>query len=431
MLKPGHRRAHRRRSSLYGYAVPAPPSIRRLSLAALDQPALEELVRHGEDLLVERKQDLPKAPRFGAAAGSLANTLGGWILLGVADDGTVQGWAKPERLDLQSHLGSVIGAQIDPLPPFVAEMREVDGKAIAVIRVFASADVPHIVRGTGAVYVRSSKGKEPVDDHRTLLELARRGEEAEARARRRLVELSAVGYALRPPDWRPPGVIFADEVDVRYIARAAPLTVTPALSEWPLTRRAADSLVATADVLLPPPQPRRMPFERQAPVITPFARGAVVTAAQQTGIERPDSVTLVADSGGVLGVAVARGVAGDHPVVLLQAMLEDELKAIARAVADLLRQAEAYGRVAVDLWMLLPSNASVHEQQIADVPRELCVGRELTVPADEDDVEALALSWHRELQRAMGIVKYENDQTNSTSRMRDVSLHGLADASDT
>jgi Putative DNA-binding domain len=392
--------------------VPAPPSIRRLSLAALDQPALEELVRHGEDLLVERKQDLPKAPRFGAAAGSLANTLGGWILLGVADNGTVPGWAKPERLDLQSHLGSIIGAQVDPLPPFVAEMREVDGRPIAVIRVFASADVPHIVRGTGAVYVRSSKGKEPVDDHRTLLELARRGEEAEALARRRLVELSAVGYALRPPDWRPPGVVFADEVDVRYIARAAPLTVTPAFSEWPLTRRAADSLIAMADVLLPPPQPRRMPFERHAPAIAPFARGAVVTAAQQTGIDRPDSVTLVADSGGVLGVAVARGVAGDRPVVLLQEMLEDELKPIARAIADLLRQAEAYGRVAVDLWMVLPSSAMVREQQIENVPRELYVARELTVPANEDDVDALALSWHRELQRAMGIVKYEDDQTH-------------------
>src|SRR5207248_1686077 len=122
------------------------------------------------------------------------------------------------RLLVQGRVDSVIGAQVDPLPPFAAEMREVDGKPIGVIRVFASADVPHIVRGAGAVYVRSSKGKEPVDDHRTLLELARRGEEAEARARHRLVELPAVGYALRPPDWRPPGVVFADEVDVRYIA---------------------------------------------------------------------------------------------------------------------------------------------------------------------------------------------------------------------
>jgi len=150
---------------------------------------------------VERKQDLPKPPRFGAAAGSFANTLGGWILLGVADDGEVHGWSKPARLDLQSYLGSVLASQVDPLPPFVADMRNVDGKPIGVIRVFASADVPHIVRGTGAVYVRSSKGKEPVYDHRTLLELARRGEEAELRARRRLSELPPVGWALRPPDW--------------------------------------------------------------------------------------------------------------------------------------------------------------------------------------------------------------------------------------
>jgi hypothetical protein len=346
----------------------------------------------------------------------LANTLGGWILLGVADNGSVRGWVKPDRLDLQSHLGSVIGAQVDPLPPFVADMRQVDGKPIAVIRVFASADVPHIVRGTGAVYVRSSKGKEPVDDHRTLLELARRGEEAEARARRRLVELPAVGYALRSPDWRPPGVVFADEVDVRYIARAAPLTVTPALSEWPLTRRAADSLVAMADMLLPPAQPGRMPFAREAPAITPFARGAVVTAAKQTGLDRPDSVTLVADSGGVLGVAVARGVYGERPVVLLQAMLENELKPLASAISELLRQAEAYGRVAVDLWMLLPSSTNIREQELESIPRELHVARELTVPAEAGEIDGLALSWHRELQRAIGIVKFEDDdQLNGSS----------------
>jgi hypothetical protein len=90
MLKPGHRWGS------LGPIVPLrlsrarAPSIRRLSLAALDEPALEELVRHGEDLLVERKEDLPKAPRFGAAAGWLANTLGGRILLGVADDGSAR-----------------------------------------------------------------------------------------------------------------------------------------------------------------------------------------------------------------------------------------------------------------------------------------------------------------------------------------------------
>jgi hypothetical protein len=93
-------------------------------------------------------------------------------------------------------------------------------------------------------------------------------------------------------------------------------------------------------------------------------------------------------------------------------MLEEELKPLARAIATLLSQAEAYGRVAVDLWMLLPSKANVREQQIDSVPRELHVARELTVPAEEDEVGELALSWHRELQRAMGIVKYEDDQTS-------------------
>lgn len=188
------------------------PSIRRLSLGELDREGLEVLVRHGEDLLVARKQDLPKSPGFGAVAASFANTLGGWILVGVADDGAISGWQKPERLDLQSHIGNVLRGQVDSLPPFVADMREVGGKQIAVVRVFASADSPHVVRGTGAVYVRSAKGKEPVDNHRTLLELARRGEEAEQAARRRLLELPAVGFALRPPDFQPPDVAFADEI---------------------------------------------------------------------------------------------------------------------------------------------------------------------------------------------------------------------------
>jgi hypothetical protein len=225
------------------------PSLRRLALADLAGDLLRDLVAHGEDLLVERKRQPPSPPGFGAATNSFANTLGGWVLLGVDDDKTIVGYEKPARLDLQSHLAALLRKESDPLPPFVADMREIDGKPVGVMRVFESADSPHIVRGTGAVYLRSSKGKEPVDDHRTLLELARRGEEAETRARRRLVELPAVGIALRPPDWRPAGVAFADEVDVRYIARAAPLTVTPALAEWPLTRRAAGRLVAMANEL--------------------------------------------------------------------------------------------------------------------------------------------------------------------------------------
>jgi predicted HTH transcriptional regulator len=85
--------------------------------------------------------------------------LGGWILLGVDDDKTLHGYEIPERTDLQSHLGALLREQCDPLPPFVAERCEIDNKKLVVVRVFESTDAPHIVRGKGAVYLRSSKGK--------------------------------------------------------------------------------------------------------------------------------------------------------------------------------------------------------------------------------------------------------------------------------
>ena len=94
--------------------------------------------------------------------------------------------------------------------------------------------------------------------------------------------------------------------------------------------------------------------------------------------------------------------------MLLNALFEDELRPLARAIATLLQQAEAYGRAAVDMWMLMPDTAVIREQEI-DARPELHVTRELTVPGDADEAEALALSWHRELQRAIGIVKFEGD----------------------
>lgn len=95
--------------------MPDHAGIRRLSLADLDQETLEDLVRHGEDLLVERKRQPPDPPKFGAGAASFGNTLGGWLLLGVDDDGTVHGWEPPKGADLQSHIGNLLRREVDPL----------------------------------------------------------------------------------------------------------------------------------------------------------------------------------------------------------------------------------------------------------------------------------------------------------------------------
>ncbi len=393
--------------------MPTLPSIQRLSLAALDPTGLQELVRHGEDLLVERKRQPPDPPKFGAAVASLANTLGGWVLLGVDDDGTVHGWQKPERLDLQSHLGAVLAAQVDPLPPFVSDMREVDGKPIGVIRVFPSADVPHIVRGTGAVYVRSAKGKEPIDDHRTLLELARRGADAELLARRRLAELPPVGNALTPPDWQPSGSTSATDINERYIVRAAPISVTPALAEWPITKRAAAELAVLVVELLPPAPPMGARDEQAPPTVAPFARGVIVEAQRDCPYGTADKVTTVADAGGVIGIAIRRGHSGERFDVRLGVILDEVLVPAANAIAKILTAAEACGRVAIDLWMILPDGAQVSEAWREPIPREIQVTRDLTVPASDETREQLARSWHREIRRAFGIPDYEPGDKSS------------------
>jgi hypothetical protein len=379
------------------------PGIRSLSLADLDQATLEQFVRQGEDLLVEFKQSPPKPPRFGAAVASLANALGGWILLGIADDRSVVGWSKPDRIDLQSHLGAILRNEVDPLPPFVAAMREIDGKPVAVLRVFPSADSPHIVRGTGAVYVRSSKGKEPVDDHRTLLDLARRGEDAERAARARLRELPVVGQMLRAPDM---GYALTPEgAEVRFIVRAAPLTVTPALRQWPLTRRAAKSCEHFADTLVPRFDPA---IARRRPQIETFGRAVAARLSAQH--PAPRTATVVADSGGVVGIVKTYSSQdGRPPTILVNALLDDEIKPLLATLADLLYEAEAFGRVAVDLWIQRPHKSDVREQVRESVPVGLHVAGELTIPAEDSEVNALAHAWHRELQREFGIVKFEGE----------------------
>jgi hypothetical protein len=381
-------------------------SIRRLALGDLDEDTLRELVEHGEDLLVERKRALPNRPGFGAAAASFANTLGGWILLGVGDDKTLHGYAKPPNLDLQSHLASVLRNECDPLPPFVAEMFELDGKPIAVLRVFESTDPPHIVRGTGAVYVRSSKGKEPVDDHRTLLELARRGREAEERARARLVGLSLIQKTLVPPDT--PYRRTADPDHAVVHVRAAPMTVTPQFADWPISDGGGAHACAVAvEELIPSgPGPARVGPAQVAPA----ARGAIARkSGQVNSVEGPWSALAVTDSGGVVAATLRRPTKeGDweSPENLRRSMIRPLLD----ATVKMLSTAEAYGRAAFDTWICVPADLNIEGGRLrgTSTTREIYISGELTIPADDDEVGALASQWEREFARHFDIKQWED-----------------------
>lgn len=381
-----------------------PEGVRRLSLSGLDEDALRQLIEHGEDLFVERKRELPEAPKFGASAGAFANTLGGFLLLGVADDKEIVGWQPPGRADVQSHLAQVLVQQLDPLPPFVAETRKIDNKEVVVVRVFESADTPHIVRGTGAIYRRSAKGKDPVplDDHQTLLQLARRGEAARVEAEARL------GAS--------PEVVRTFELDQRYLrrwtgaqflAKAAPLTVTPQLSEWPLTESGANAcLRAAEDLMIHRDQPGIL-GRRSDAVLRPFGRGIEARVVWERG-DAADETVALADSAGVFAVAKREGTARGSYVGLIQAILKDHLRPLAAAMGDFLKAAEVVGPCAVDLTFMATAAVGVMAGgRRSDSSDPLHCAGTLISPASSADSEDLAQRWHREFQRDMGIVKYE------------------------
>lgn len=312
---------------------------------------------------------------------------------------------------------------------------KVGRRRVSVIRVYESTDTPHIVRGTGSVFVRDPGAKRPLRSHDELVALARRGEHAARVARERLSETAAVAYLLRTPDspyWaidhapesqatekqqaastdqaEPDLTEDAPLPDIRIVARAAPLTITPTVRDWPLTRAAGNWVLERVDELVPSMGLPGMAYPRLGPVHESFGRAIGARVTQETGISGRDEAVVVVDCAGVVGAQIYRGAhRGDRPSILLQAMLDDELIPLAKFVAETLDAAEAYGRAVAELWLLLPPKGYVAGAH-RDHPREMRAVRELTIPADEEDVRELAEAWHREIQRAVGIVKYEGEE---------------------
>jgi predicted HTH transcriptional regulator len=150
------------------------PSLPRLTIPDIvaDPTLINQLIYEGETLYVERKERDPKGG-LGATIASFANMLGGWLLIGVTDDRKVVGYDPPGRVDLQDYVRQLLTQQVDPIPPFAAEMLPAGGHLIGVVRVPESSDQPHVTR-EGVVYRRTHGGKERVTNATDIIAMARR-----------------------------------------------------------------------------------------------------------------------------------------------------------------------------------------------------------------------------------------------------------------
>jgi len=116
---------------------------------------IEKLIQNSEGKQLEFKRDLSSPKSVLKSLVGFANTAGGRLIVGVADDGKVLGVEHP--LDEEERVCRLISDSIAPrLVPNV-EMVTVENKTLLVVDVFLSGLRPHFLKSLGAengVWVR-------------------------------------------------------------------------------------------------------------------------------------------------------------------------------------------------------------------------------------------------------------------------------------
>lgn len=140
----------------------SPRSVAEVLEAPFDALTLEHIGRvverirtDGETMFVELKRDAAPAG-IAKSCAAFANSLGGLLVAGVANDGTIVGSDAPGG-EPQVWVKDVLRDSVTPLPPFRARwlpLNAKDGKGLLLVLVERSSVTPHLLTRHGAIYVR-------------------------------------------------------------------------------------------------------------------------------------------------------------------------------------------------------------------------------------------------------------------------------------
>lgn len=112
---------------------------------------LEGLIRQGEDIDVEFKRSAIKARDLARPIVAMANTYGGWILVGVEDDGQVTGVGRRNMAPLLEAPTKHCAPTSPALPAVAVPVEDVFGE---IILVFYVQPGPVVYSSRGVTYVR-------------------------------------------------------------------------------------------------------------------------------------------------------------------------------------------------------------------------------------------------------------------------------------
>ncbi len=140
-----------------------------------------------ETLWFERKTQV-SPNSLAKACAAFANTYGGLLVVGVANEGNELVGIEPQAAEAQLWVKDTLRSRILPMPPFRARWLSLDSaKGILLVLIEESATTPHLLTRSGAIYVRNPGSSDPVpiSDQRRLLDLNERGAAAAKRAEER------------------------------------------------------------------------------------------------------------------------------------------------------------------------------------------------------------------------------------------------------
>jgi hypothetical protein len=385
-------------------------SLRHLELNDVTEDVLRQLIHAGETDLVERKEKPPR-DGLGPTVSSFANSGGGWVLIGVSDDGELVGFSSPGRAEPQDWLRSVLRPVLDPLPPFTSKSMTLDDVLILVIRVQASSLTPHLYTPGGAIYIREHGGKQPINSQAALLALAVRPEQAKQEAYSRMTSLPLVQLALGPHRLGNPVNEQTRVAD--WIVTAAPLVVPDGFKVRALSRPTVEAMEALVVERINSVGPAgHGGTQRQ-----PHGSGVVV---EGRNLANGAEVHVLLDAGGVCVARIRERVT--RGVLYLPRVADDILTPLLTLATGPLSDSGATGATHLHLhvrvqvttneqgWRpsLAVGTAHAMGELHAAVGSEAFFGEDIELPAHPDDINRLSEAWMREIARTAGVEWWED-----------------------
>lgn len=379
------------------------------------------MLAENETLFVEHKGDIQgDAFQVAKAVCSFANTLGGWLLIGVTEGkpnaGTSDGWEPIKAHAITDRVRQALATnRVDPIPPFAATTIDYGDteQPIGVVRVYESIDTPHVM-GNGQVFVRSvaedrdlAKRYRPggVDTQAALVALAERGrtgiDAARGKLDPRVVRLAASSIGIEI------GGFGVRTRDALVGIRAIPVTPGP-FADWSVSQAGYVALQLAAIGLARADSDALRDHELHASGLTVRARSEDFLA----GVVAPplDGVAAVGtDQAGVVVATMQFGVwQPSRPTtsLTLNGVRDHLFLPLLESATSVLETAEAYGRVLLELRV-------GHLEQVITVddeggprhiPGNLPLGGEISLPLtlDRAELRTIAERWKLDAGRAAG-----------------------------